>query len=676
MKAIFVKELRENARWAALMMLVLAGLMASDLNGTAQSGESIVGVSFLAVTSIAFAAGGLAIGLLQVLQDARRARWEFIIHRPTARSNIFLAKAAAGMLLYLLGAGVAFGAMVLWAASPGRVAGPFEWHMVLPGMVDLFGGTVWYAAGLCVGMRPARWLGSRLMPIGAALACSILATAHVITVTQALLVLAAGLLIILPAAWASFVSAGQYQRQPIIARALQTICIGAGVSLALIAATSILRESIRMVTRYEPANIGVQYMMDQNLDLYRITFSTAGGTEVADLSGHVLPPAEAKVLMARQLQLCYFLLGDRSALPWTTRLRLQGYRRAGSYLHRLTTRSLSAGLSNVDVSVTERPFNLFYIVHRRTIEGYDLQLRTRILGIGPDGFAAGAQIPHPFPQPLTRLPMISPDHWLLASTTDAWQLDLPDLKQVHHTSPADPILDIGAFPPDVPTNPLPNKYITVVTSSTIHIYSPDAPPVHLPIEHGPPQCQMLQIGRSSADRYLVWYTQSAGDSQTSWIVEADQHGNIVRRAEIPPHPIPPAKPDWIFRAIDLMASPPILSLPRTDGIALALIALTALASEAVTMLICNRFSFGRAATITWSILTLLFGWTALLTLLCMREMPARIQCPGCGRRRVVNRALCEHCGVPFDPPQPQGIEIFQSDNTSEVTHAALPMGVG
>jgi uncharacterized OB-fold protein len=60
----------------------------------------------------------------------------------------------------------------------------------------------------------------------------------------------------------------------------------------------------------------------------------------------------------------------------------------------------------------------------------------------------------------------------------------------------------------------------------------------------------------------------------------------------------------------------------------------------------------------------------------VREQPTRVRCPKCGRRRVVTRALCEHCGAEFDPPQAEGIEIFETETSNEVNHATMALRVG
>ena len=60
------------------------------------------------------------------------------------------------------------------------------------------------------------------------------------------------------------------------------------------------------------------------------------------------------------------------------------------------------------------------------------------------------------------------------------------------------------------------------------------------------------------------------------------------------------------------------------------------------------------------IFLLLTGVPGFIAFLSVNEWPARESCPSCGKRRVVTREKCEHCGAPFAPPQKAGIEIFES----------------
>jgi hypothetical protein len=52
-----------------------------------------------------------------------------------------------------------------WAARPGSVAAPFEWSMTESAWRGLAGLTLIYLGTLLTMLRPARWLGTRLLPV-------------------------------------------------------------------------------------------------------------------------------------------------------------------------------------------------------------------------------------------------------------------------------------------------------------------------------------------------------------------------------------------------------------------------------------------------------------------------------------------------------------------------------
>ena len=57
---------------------------------------------------------------------------------------------------------------------------------------------------------------------------------------------------------------------------------------------------------------------------------------------------------------------------------------------------------------------------------------------------------------------------------------------------------------------------------------------------------------------------------------------------------------------------------------------------------------------------------AVLALLTLYDWPARETCAGCGRKRVVDREECEHCGAAFPPPEKTGAEIFDAESEAYV----------
>ena len=113
----------------------------------------------------------MLIGFAQMIRERRGDRWGFLTHRPVSRTTLFLAKASAGILLYAAAYAIPVAVGIVWAATPGHLAVPFDARMALPAAADLACGVVFYLAALVIAMRDARWFGSRALAVGAALLC-------------------------------------------------------------------------------------------------------------------------------------------------------------------------------------------------------------------------------------------------------------------------------------------------------------------------------------------------------------------------------------------------------------------------------------------------------------------------------------------------------------------------
>jgi hypothetical protein len=71
----------------------------------------------------------------------------------------------AGLGLYLVTAAPPILLYAGWAATPGTHASPFQWSMTLGAWQIWLAITGLYLAAFLVGIRPARWFGSRLLPL-------------------------------------------------------------------------------------------------------------------------------------------------------------------------------------------------------------------------------------------------------------------------------------------------------------------------------------------------------------------------------------------------------------------------------------------------------------------------------------------------------------------------------
>ncbi|WP_254513341.1 hypothetical protein [Anatilimnocola floriformis] len=184
--ALTLKELRESAGLAALafvglLIFALAAIGSNPLwfvfgrGGGAGGGIPFLFDSFHWNYCLAAASVGIALGLKQSLGDLWGEAHLFWLHRPVSRRRVYLTKVAVGLLLYLLLAAVPLGIYSWWAASPGTHASPFEWSMAIPTWIAWLALSVIYLGAMLAGIRPAAWIGTRLLPLVAAIGCALVA---------------------------------------------------------------------------------------------------------------------------------------------------------------------------------------------------------------------------------------------------------------------------------------------------------------------------------------------------------------------------------------------------------------------------------------------------------------------------------------------------------------------
>jgi hypothetical protein len=178
MKALALKELREVFGIAAAALGAYLALTANVMGAKVFDWVPIMPrgpepvpfagggfADFFALVSFAFA---LALGFRQSAWESARGTYLFLLHRPLGRGRIFLTKLAVGAGVLLACGGVPVVVYAAWAALPGHHAGPFAWSMTGPVWRLLFLMPLVYLGAFLSGLRPARWYGTRLLPLAAA----------------------------------------------------------------------------------------------------------------------------------------------------------------------------------------------------------------------------------------------------------------------------------------------------------------------------------------------------------------------------------------------------------------------------------------------------------------------------------------------------------------------------
>ncbi len=180
LKALLLKELRETARITLVALLAHLAFVGNCTGHTILpfcakgnvweipflDGQFLL---FFCFVSVAFA---IALGLGQTVTESRHGTWLFLLHRPVSLWKVLGVKLVVGGGLYLLCGLIAILSYAAWAAMPGKHASPFLWWMTAWAWEAWGVIAIVYLAAFLAGIRPARWFGTRLLPLvaGAVLA--------------------------------------------------------------------------------------------------------------------------------------------------------------------------------------------------------------------------------------------------------------------------------------------------------------------------------------------------------------------------------------------------------------------------------------------------------------------------------------------------------------------------
>lgn len=174
MKALVYKELRE-VRGIALVALAAYSVLVLSLMGVkafeflpvpiGTNEVPFVGSefgNFYALVTIGLA---LALGFRQSAWESTQETYLFLLHRPVSRNAIFLTKLAVGTAVLLACASAPILSFGWWASIPGHIPGPFVWSMTGSAWFSALFSVVLYLGAFLTGIRPARWFGTRLLPV-------------------------------------------------------------------------------------------------------------------------------------------------------------------------------------------------------------------------------------------------------------------------------------------------------------------------------------------------------------------------------------------------------------------------------------------------------------------------------------------------------------------------------
>lgn len=681
LKALFWKEWHENARWALLILLCLSvSLVYAVYYETGRTPYSNAGAIPLwdtvnLILTIGAPLAGLSLGLLQILPELRRDQWAFLVHRPITRTALFFGKVIPGLCLYILAISLPLLGFAAWDAAPGHVAAPFDIRFTLNGWAIICFGLVFYFAGLLVALRPARWYGSRGLPLLGALLVLITAGAWN-EFWQAVLV---GLLIsavLAAAAWGSFVASGDYGSMTKPTRFMLGITLYVGSIIGVFALTAL---SMGISNTLFPKPVGTASNKQYQIDIaghIRVFAYDHGEETTTDLLGNIVDR--------------HRVVGNE----WSGNSSEQflNFSDFPIALQNSPLRSQFSSLSRYALPLQTFLYHSddtawYYLYRTNQIVGYSLHSRQRVGYLGPNGFSQSSEAAGAFSEPLGNTEHLNNTTALLLFPHSVYRFDTIDetLIRLWSGSSANALEGFTYLA----ASPKIQNY-AIAEGNQIQVFSGQNNLLFtLPRPFPTSVYPVVQAAMNpQGSRYYFWYAPKNSILPslgffTSKLVTVTAEGHIRQTTSLPALTPPPDQDAWP-RAIGLLV-PPGFAVASTGliGISsavgdidakqqlkslyqdmalrglLALSVLSGLVAALLAWRISRRCGDSRRGQIMWAFGVFWLGGYGVLLLLALRAWPARVPCPNCGRLRVVDRSTCEHCGALFARPQQDGTEIFE-----------------
>jgi hypothetical protein len=163
-----------TGHWGSLLSSIFA--WAPGMNAEPPDVPFVQG-QFVTVFFFIGAALAITLGFRQSAWEPSQGTAQYLLHLPLKRRTIFLTKLATGISLLLGCTLLPILIYATWAAMPATHAGPFEWSMTGPAFDVWLLMPLVYLGAFASGIRPARWFGSRLLPLLSAALTGLLAVA-------------------------------------------------------------------------------------------------------------------------------------------------------------------------------------------------------------------------------------------------------------------------------------------------------------------------------------------------------------------------------------------------------------------------------------------------------------------------------------------------------------------
>ncbi|MCG8449649.1 MAG: hypothetical protein MI725_08725 [Pirellulales bacterium] len=186
-KALAIKELRESLGLIVLGLIgavgvvgPLMGVAVVPWKGAAETWNPFVNEMHLEKQGFLLGIFAFVLGLKQTAWEIHQGTFRYLLHRPISRNKVFLVKLLIGTAAIVAVNGFMILLYAWWSATPGNHPSPFFWSMTYPSWQLALSLLIVYLSAFLSGVRQARWIGTRLVPVALGGAC-----VYVINTSQA-----------------------------------------------------------------------------------------------------------------------------------------------------------------------------------------------------------------------------------------------------------------------------------------------------------------------------------------------------------------------------------------------------------------------------------------------------------------------------------------------------------
>jgi len=688
MRTLVWKELRENLKWALLLMIVLGmaemhGLYHTQYGGPEDTyyndGITLCKGTFLLVTLFGSAAAGLVLGLVQILPELKRDQWAALLHRPVSRGVIFRGKVAGGLLLYALATLPPFLLCVLLVATPGNFASPFVPGMMLPGLLDTGAGVMYYFAAITLALQRGKWAGLKAFPLLAAVYVT-----HLANSTELFRVAAEAVALMAPtlcvAGWATMLHPERMGPRPWIGKVafLAMVFYGA-CGLGIFADTffDAVKPQIHSHSfSYVISDEGVPLIQSEDDDLI---------TSVTGLDGNPVNDSRYRPEQIRMHTL--FMSGISSYIGdshgWKPRKWQSTYRETRAYLENLRAYNYP------------RLEQWFIFMKKQSFVCYLPDEKIAVSRLDARGFQPLSATPQPFPPEIKWAEY--GDNVIFWSEGKASYLSLPDRTRKELSLPGEgPIFGLG-YASSSRSGMETMSTIALGLRNEVAVYDKKGDLLTtLPYHQAMDRWGSVEIGlvakgghperfylRYSPSLWIDWRTRAG---MPSYLEEMDVKGNLLRTTTLPPLPLNQSTTDWGAYLTDRLQSPAFFfggmvyqkagamlgsqrlagdlnwrlgnDLGKTKQTGLWVICLS-LALAGLTFFWARRAGFPSHRPWAWTAFVFFFNVAGFITFRLAADWPRLAACSQCKRRRPIRDETCPHCGSAWPAPDKEGMEIIE-----------------